>query len=170
MTRRRTGVCTAPSDEAWLDAFMSSDAQQWAVRHAAQDMAMYRGTGNARFVWRAFMSFREVGLPIPEDILAVFDRWARSLSSGDGPAETLRAMDLGGGPRTRLGSTQVGVVERETVIAREVDRLRALKGIGPTVAIRQVAAMRLMPEPEVRKAYYRRRAVATKHTKTKRRA
>lgn len=65
----------------------------WAIRHnAARHLALYRRHSNGLLVWRAFQEYRGAGLPVPEEILGIFDKWAAAVQAADGEVEVAKAI------------------------------------------------------------------------------
>lgn len=59
--------------EASCEAAMTRHFAQYA---AHRDLLLYHRTGEAGFVWRAYGTYRQLGLEIPDTILTIFDGWA----------------------------------------------------------------------------------------------
>ena len=131
-------------------------AQHNAELAAVEDLRRYAQERHGRLLWRAYAECRAAGIPVPELVLRVFDQWAAALGDAEGPAETLRALELGGDSRNHRGRGHLAKAEQRHILAAEVDYLHRLRGKQVTEAIRIVATRHGLTETFVKKAYYRR--------------
>jgi hypothetical protein len=91
---------TAQSDDIRKDI-----ADLKANRH----LALYLKHGNGLLIWRAYIEYRKLELPIPENILNHLDLFANRLLSARGQSEIAAAVEMtttkktgrGGGPQGR---------------------------------------------------------------------
>lgn len=72
--------------------------EEQLARHLANPLlAIYKHRSkDGRFIWKAYQAFRSTGTPVPEEILLIFDEWARRIESADDSSEVPRALDMGG--------------------------------------------------------------------------
>lgn len=82
-----------------------TNAEQLARHLANPLLAIYKHRSkDGRFIWKAYQAFRSTGTPVPEEILLVFDEWARRIESVDRSEEIPMAFDMGhrhGAPGTK---------------------------------------------------------------------
>lgn len=71
--------------------------EEQLARHLANPLlAIYKHRSkDGRFIWKAYQAFRNTGTPVPEEILLVFDEWARRIESVDRSAGVPMAFDMG---------------------------------------------------------------------------
>jgi hypothetical protein len=110
-------------------------AAEYAARTAAANhLRLYERLGNGLLIWRAFVEYRKRGLPIPEQILKVFDRYAAGLEHASGPVEIARTFELSAKGGGASGAAALKRMGREQEIATRVQFFLHVKVPRPPLA------------------------------------
>lgn len=124
------------------------------VREVNEEIQLYRNTGDARFLWRAFLLMRRAGDPIPEDLMLKFEEWGRKLIAADSPRKIASALELAGGPKRHIGPKHGAAYRMRFRLAAEVANVQKLYRITLTEAIAAVAHNNGVTAAVVKKAYH----------------
>ncbi len=138
-----------------------------ALGEADRLRRLFAATGNGLVVWRIFALYRRAGLPVPEDVLGAFDRFAGDLEQARGADAIARALRMspdrgGSGGRAALSRSTAKLARLEHVAAAMRHRDLTLGTAGrrsDREVIARVAAERGESESLVRKAWYEARRV-----------
>jgi hypothetical protein len=89
----------------------------WCVRHnASRHLALHCKEPNGLLVWRAFQEYRAAGLPVPEELLVIFDRWATAVATAKNEGEVAKAIEAGTiGRKTALQRLRSHQLERDVL-------------------------------------------------------
>jgi len=84
------------------DALETAMKNKFARRNADRHLALYLRTRNGLLIWKAYMEYRQHGLPVPENILLWLDKVAGQLLVARGQEQIVAALEMtgsGGGPQ-----------------------------------------------------------------------
>lgn len=107
---------------------------EWKVRN---DIGLYNWTRNGLVVWRMYQRHRDLGLPVPEEILQKFDQWAQSLEIASGAKEIAKAIEMTGDKGGAQGAAQLHRAGRMREIASRVNQLMQL-GRRPMATVNEI--------------------------------
>ncbi|MBN8508535.1 MAG: hypothetical protein J0L57_07985 [Burkholderiales bacterium] len=156
---------TVLSPEGWFHPVIPLLKRTEVDRRVSAELDVYRATLHALPVWRLFLYFRHEAQPVPEFVLAMFEKWGRQLLhlqhdavagklSGDeeGPA-ILRALQLAGDRKSHASLRRLAGLEARRRRAFEIWTLRKmyrtpLKVIAQRLGLTESAAKKLLYEFE----------------------
>lgn len=140
-------------DEA---AFFDAIEREQLVHDVNNEITLYQNTGDARFFWRAFLTLREAGEPIPEDFLSKLAQWGSKLIRAQTPTEIASALELGGDEKRHIGPAHSAAYYKRWRLASEVQTMMKMR---PTLklaeAIRIVAKNSGMTTSKVKADYHK---------------
>lgn len=98
-----------------------------ARNEAGNHLALYLRERDGLQIWRAFRTYRQRGLPVPENILEKLDQWAARLETADSPASIAKAIEMMGDTDSKArGPERRRELERRRLIASRVELAREL--------------------------------------------
>lgn len=142
---------------------MSDDEQTFLAELGEQEfncdiqneLALYRGTRDARYVWRAIALFHEAGRPLPPEFMAKLADWAGRVQQLSDPKKIAAALELTGSEKRHVGPSHSRAHERRWRLASEVQTVRRLRPkLTLAEAIAIVARNRGMSEAKIKKDYH----------------
>lgn len=119
------------------------------------ELALYRGTGDARYVWRAIAQFQEAERPLPTEFMAKLADWAGRVQQLSDPKKIAAALELSGSEKQHVGPKHSRAYERRWRLASEVQTVRRLRPkltLAESIAI--VARNRGLNHAKVKKDYH----------------
>lgn len=131
---------------------------------------LYRATRNNLIVWQLYALYRRAGLPIPEDVLRMLDRFGEALQTASGPKEVAKALGLTGARGGAQGAAALAKAKRHLHLVTDVHirmehdkSLPAARRWGPERIFAQVAQERKTTAAAVKSAWGRHvKTIATK--------
>lgn len=126
-------------------------SQHDANFQASQHLRLYEREPVGLLVWRAFGEYRARGEPVPEIILAKFDKWASRLERASGAKGVAAAIEMTGEDGGPQGAAYLAAVERQRRIVSAVELLKR-HNVRPMAAQRRVAAEHGLPLGAVKSA------------------
>lgn len=121
----------------------------------SNEVALYRNTGDARFLWRAVMLHNDAARPLPVELVAKLAEWGSKVQTLAAPDAIAQALELRGSKKDKIGPRHAITYRRRWRLASEVDlvhRLRPDKSL--TEAMKTVARNRGKSFAVVKKAYH----------------
>lgn len=124
------------------------------VQEVNNEIRLYKNTGDARFLWRAFLLMRKAGDSIPESLMLKFEEWGRKLIAEDNPRKIASALELAGGQKRHIGLKQGATYRARWMLAGEVANVKSFYNITLTEAIDVVARNNKVSVAMVKKIYH----------------
>jgi hypothetical protein len=125
------------------------------VRQVNEEIQLYANTGDARFLWRAFLLMRKAGDTIPEDFMAKFEQWGRKVVAADGLREIAAALELSGGNKRHIGPKHGASYRTRWKLAGEVAHVQRLYSITLKAAKEAVARNSGLSYATVHREYHK---------------
>jgi hypothetical protein len=138
-------------------AFFASIAKGELVESVNNDLLLFKNKRNGLALWRAYVTCREAGEPIPEVILLYFDQMARELGKATTAKQIAEAMHMAGRPG---GSARQHLIEadRDLHLLSQVHRLVTLpRPLAINAACKRVAERYGIKWTSLKRAYSRAR-------------
>lgn len=160
------------ADDIARDVLMGSDRDRAELAREVLELntleqanylrRLFRATGNALIAWQMFALYRRAGLPIPEDVLRMLDRFGEALQTASGPKEIAQALGMTGDKGGAQGAAALAKAKRhlhlvtDVAIRMEHDKtLPAGRRWGPERIFAQVARDKKLSVGAVRAAWRR---------------
>lgn len=138
-------------EEEYLD---NLDERQFNCE-VQNELTLYRGTGDARFVWKAIMLYAEAKKPLPAEFVTDLAVWGARVQTLSKPGDIAAALELTGRKdRHRIGPHDSAAFTKRWLLASEVQRVMKAKRCRPGEAKALVARNRGLSESVVAKAYH----------------
>jgi len=106
--RLHTAAELEEMDDSPDPAIRERAAREFNVKQGADSLRrQFAFDQNGLILWRLYSLYRRADLPIPDDVLALFDRFAQGLEAASGPDEIARVLMMSGGKGGAQGAARL---------------------------------------------------------------